>query len=166
MGERLRQATGIAVEEQLRWRDEHRTWRAWRDRAEKLGVLVFQFPGVPVGEVRGTTLFAHPLPVIGVNSREIASSRPFTLLYELAHLMLAQSGVERPAAHEVRRDNEWQTAERFSEAVAAAVPAAPSEACFTLHLSCFGVGDSVQSSSARLSNLLICHRSSAICGAD
>ncbi|MEW6365694.1 MAG: hypothetical protein AB1714_13780, partial [Acidobacteriota bacterium] len=40
------------------------------------------------------------------------------------------------------------------------------EACFTLHLSCFGVGDSVQSSSARLSNLLICHRSSAICGAD
>ncbi len=45
------------------------------------------------------------------------------------------------------------------------VQAAPSRACFTLHLTCLAVGDSVQSSSARLSNLFISHRSSTIFGA-
>ena len=120
VGQRLRDALRITPSQQKGWRNEYEAWRTWRDRAEDLGLLVFQVSGVEWLEMRGVALFRDPLPVVGINSKEHPLSRAFTLLHEIAHLMLANSGDEKPAAEESRTDAAWRALERFADAVAAA----------------------------------------------
>src|SRR5262245_5704827 len=117
VGKRLRDATGISLETQLGWKGEYPAWRAWRDAVEGLGTLVFQIPGVDYEEVRGVCLFIHPLPVIGINSKEAAFARPYTLLHEVTHLMLNRVGDERPAPQEQRSPEELDKLELFADAV-------------------------------------------------
>lgn len=119
VGRRLRQLLGLTVEEQLRWSDEWEAWRQWRSSAEEAGVLVFQFPKVPLDQVRGVSLLRFPLPVIGINSKEQApGARIFSLWHELIHLALAIGNEERVALRESRSDSEWQEVERFAEEAA------------------------------------------------
>jgi Zn-dependent peptidase ImmA (M78 family)/DNA-binding XRE family transcriptional regulator len=120
VGARLRQVLDVSVTEQKSWSSEHEAWRNWRDRTERLGLLVFQVSGVPLEEVRGVAILSEPLPVIGVNSKDAPNSRPFTLLHELVHLMLKKSGDEGTAAEDKHSDAEWQLFERFADAVASA----------------------------------------------
>ncbi len=122
VGARIRAALGVSVEEQLDWRDEWQAWARWRDAAESAGALVFQFPKVPLAEVRGVSLFVFPTPAIGVNSKESApGARIYTLAHELVHLALAAASEERPALHETRKAADWAQIERFAEEVASAV---------------------------------------------
>jgi Zn-dependent peptidase ImmA (M78 family) len=122
VGQRLREALRVSEEEQRQWRNEWQAWRRWREAAENLGVLVFQFPKVHLQEVRGVTLPLFPAPVIGINSREIsAGARSFTLMHELLHLALARADEEKVALNESRADSDWQEVERFAEETASAV---------------------------------------------
>lgn len=120
VGQSLREALGVTVPEQLAWASEFDAYRTWREAAERLGVLVCQFPGKGVGEVRGTSILHFPLPVIGISSKELPLSKPFTLLHELAHLALAASDEERPALRETEPEAEWLKVEQFCETAAAA----------------------------------------------
>lgn len=116
---RLRSAIGITADEQRAWRDGWQAWRHWRSAVEDLGVLVFQFPGVALAEVRGLSLVHQPLPVIGINSKEtVPEARVFTLIHELTHLVLAVGGDEAPALADQHSDASWQQLERFAESVA------------------------------------------------
>lgn len=118
VGERLRAATMISQDEQLAWPNEWRAWAAWRAAIEYLGVLVFQFSKVALGEVRGLALLRTPLPVVGINSKEIPEARCFTALHEVVHLMLAAGHQEAPAIKENRSGEEWNDVERFAEIAA------------------------------------------------
>jgi Zn-dependent peptidase ImmA (M78 family)/DNA-binding XRE family transcriptional regulator len=121
-GRRLRETLGITVEEQLEWRDEWQAWRRWREAIENAGVLVCQFPKVPLAEVRGVSLLHWPLPAIGINSKETSpGARSFTLIHELAHIALARGSEEEVALREARDETAWQQVERFGEEVASAV---------------------------------------------
>lgn len=122
VGARLRAALGLTIEEQLAWKDEWQAWSRWRDAAESIGALVFQFPKVPLSEVRGISLFVFPTPAIGVNSKESApGARIYTLAHELVHVALAFAREERPALHETRTASVWAQLERFAEEAASAV---------------------------------------------
>ncbi len=122
VGERLRSALGVSEQEQQQWRNEWQAWRRWRQAVENIGVLVFQFSKVDLQEVRGVTLPLFPMPVIGVNSKEISpAARSFTLVHELVHLALAFANEERVARDECRPDSDWQKVERFAEEVASAL---------------------------------------------
>ncbi|MFN0180192.1 MAG: ImmA/IrrE family metallo-endopeptidase [Gemmatimonadales bacterium] len=122
VGARLRAALGVSIEEQLAWKDEWQAWSRWRDAVESVGALVFQFPKVPLSEVRGVSLFVFPTPAIGVNSRESApGARVYTLAHELIHLALAVAHEERPALHETRTASHWAQLERFAEEAASAL---------------------------------------------
>ena len=119
VGERIRSLLGISIEEQFKWTNEWSAWRSWRHSLEAIGVLVFQFGKVDLQEVRGTTLFHNPLPVIGINSKEAhPGAKVFTLLHELAHLMLANGNEEKAAINENRSIDEWMLLESFAEKVA------------------------------------------------
>lgn len=118
VGTRLREALGVHVNEQLSWTSEWQGWSTWRSATDHIGVLVFQFPGVPLEEVRGVALPHQPLPVIGVNSKEFPDSRSFTLLHELVHLMLLRGNEEAPALREIRSSAEWDDVEQFAESSA------------------------------------------------
>lgn len=98
IGRRIRQALGLDVDEQLRWRDEWQAWRAWRSVVEAAGILVFLFPKVPLAETRGVSQLELPLPAVGINSREQApGARIFSLLHEVVHVALALGHEERVA---------------------------------------------------------------------
>ncbi|MGH9577291.1 MAG: XRE family transcriptional regulator, partial [Terriglobales bacterium] len=137
VGRRLRELLGISVEEQLGWRDDWQAWRRWREAVEAAGVLVFQFPKVPLAQVRGLSLLTSPLPVIGMNSKESApGARVFTLLHELTHIALAVGQEEKAALGEPRDDAAWSRVERFAEETAsAAIIPEESLAGFLRHLS-------------------------------
>lgn len=92
VGQRIRQALGIAYHEQARWRDPRVGFNAWREYVEQLGVLVFQFKNVPSDEVSGFALAENRLPVIAVNRKDVFSRRVFSLMHEFSHLLLRISG--------------------------------------------------------------------------
>jgi Zn-dependent peptidase ImmA (M78 family) len=117
----LRSALNVSLETQFGWRDESQAWREWRSAVEAKGVLVLLFAKVEPEEVRGVSLFHATLPVIGVNNHEVRSSRPFTLLHEFVHILLARADEEKPAIDEVRPEREWNNVERFAERVVGAI---------------------------------------------
>jgi Zn-dependent peptidase ImmA (M78 family) len=118
IAQRLRAALGISVADQLGWPHESRAWNTWRDAAERMGVLVFQFSKVPLKEARGVALLRNPMPVVGINTKEMPEAKAYTLLHELAHLMLANANEEAPALNERRTEKQWHEVERFAEQVA------------------------------------------------
>ena len=119
VGRRLREALGVSPARQMAWRDEWQAWREWRSAVENIGVLVFQFPKVPLNQARGVSLLHFPAPVVGVNSKELApGARIFTLVHELVHVALALGHDERVALRESRNDSQWAEVERFAEEAA------------------------------------------------
>lgn len=118
VGTRLRAASGISIDEQRAWPNEWRAWAAWRAAVENLGVLVFQFSKVALSEVRGLALLRTPLPVAGINSKEIPESKCFTVLHEVVHLMLAAGQEESSALQEEGSTRDWDDIERFAEIAA------------------------------------------------
>lgn len=118
VAERLRAALAIQPDEQLAWTNEWQAWASWRAAVERIGVLVFQFPKVPLEEARGLALLHTPLPVAAVNSKEIPEARAFTLIHEVVHLMLSGGQEEAPAARETRDNAAWAEVERFAEETA------------------------------------------------
>ncbi|MBM3845179.1 MAG: ImmA/IrrE family metallo-endopeptidase [Verrucomicrobia bacterium] len=115
---RLRQATGVTMEAQLKWNNEWQAWREWRAAGEGLGVFVYQFIKVSLSEVRGLALLRTPMPVAAVNGKELPESKAFTLFHEVVHLMLSANHEEDSAAREQRRGEDWLQVERFAEAAA------------------------------------------------
>ena len=118
VGKRLRSALNVSLDEQLAWPSEWRAWAVWRTAVENLGVLVFQFSKIAISEVRGLVLLRTPLPVVGINSKEIPEVRCFTVLHEVVHLMLAAGHEEVSAIQENRSSDEWGNVERFAEIAA------------------------------------------------
>jgi Zn-dependent peptidase ImmA (M78 family)/DNA-binding XRE family transcriptional regulator len=121
VGQAIRAALGIPITAQLNWESEFVAYRTWRQAVERLAILICQFPGKNLGEVRGTSILRFPLPVIGISSKELPLSRPFTLLHELVHVALAASREENTALTEVGPEAHWLEIERFCETVAGEV---------------------------------------------
>ena len=120
IGHAIRAGLGIPMPIQLAWANEFVAYRAWRKAVERLGVLVCQFPGKGLPDVRGTSILHFPLPVIGISSKELPLSKPFTLLHEFVHVALAASREEHPALTEGGSERHWLEVERFCETVAGA----------------------------------------------
>lgn len=126
VGARLRAALGVTADEQFDWTSEWQAWRIWREAAESVGALVFQFSKVSLELARGIAFFDFPLPSIGINSKESSpAARSFMLMHELTHIALALGKDELAALDETRGNAEWQDVERFAEEAAsfALIPA-------------------------------------------
>jgi Zn-dependent peptidase ImmA (M78 family) len=87
-------------------------------RRRKPGCSGFQFGKVTLAELRGVALLRTPLPVVGINSKEIPEARCYTVLHEVVHLMLAAGHEELPAIQEKRSGEDWDHVERFAEIAA------------------------------------------------
>ena len=119
VGQRLREALGVPIEQQLGWRDEWQAWREWRSAVEQAGVLVFQFPKVSLEQTRGVSVLDFPLPAVGINSKESSpGARVYSLLHELIHIALTLGKEETVALGEPRSDPQWMEVERFAEEAA------------------------------------------------
>jgi Zn-dependent peptidase ImmA (M78 family)/DNA-binding transcriptional regulator YiaG len=121
VGERIRTALGVTIELQSKWRDAdgRSGFNGWRQKIEDIGVLVFQTIRFPSEDASGFAIAADTLPVIAVNRKDVPTRRTFSLLHELAHLMVHVSGVS-DLVTDAARPPEDQAIEVFSNQVAAA----------------------------------------------
>jgi Zn-dependent peptidase ImmA (M78 family)/transcriptional regulator with XRE-family HTH domain len=121
VGTRIRASLGITGQLQANWRDNdgRAGFNAWRSRIEDAGVLVFQATHFPTEEASGLAIAADYLPVIAVNRADALTRRTFSLLHELAHLMIRVSGVSDLKTDETRPPED-QRVEVFCNQVAAA----------------------------------------------
>lgn len=116
---RFRDALGITYSNQITWKDDYDALNHWRSAVERLGVLVFQVSGIKLSEMRGFSISDLPLPVIGINSRDFPRSRIFTILHELAHVVLQRGGLcEWDIDADAGNIAEEQSIEVFCNAVA------------------------------------------------
>lgn len=118
VGRQIREALSVTFDIQSKWRDTNSAFIAWRARIEDLGVLVFQATRVESSEASGFAHWAPKLPLIVVNRKDAMGRRLFSLLHELAHLMIHQSGVSD--LEDGRRQVSDQRVEVFCNKVAAA----------------------------------------------
>lgn len=119
VGELIRKALDVDYRTQAAWRDPLVAFRAWRSRIEALGVLVFQASSIERDEASGFAYWADPLPFMVVNRKDAYPRRSFSLLHELVHLMLHQSGVSDLDVDAARPKNDARV-ESFCNQVAAA----------------------------------------------
>ena len=120
----LRTLLGIRDEEQTRAARQGRAFDFWRRRLEEKGVLVFVVSGphyvVDLREMRGFAIARNTLPVVVVNGRDSSEGgRTFTLLHELAHIILGESALSNGTG-DLNSRTEERRIERFCDAVAAA----------------------------------------------
>lgn len=118
-GAKVRNMLGISAAEQRGWRDARRSYNAWRERIEAAGVLVFQVTDVDTNEVLGFSLPTEPMPVLAVNRKLLPNGRTFTLLHELAHILIGKSSL-CDIVDDGFRSSEEQDVEVFCNAVAGA----------------------------------------------
>ena len=95
VGARVRASLGVTTEPQGRWRDSdgRAGFNAWRTRIEDAGVLVFQTTRFSTEEASGFAIAGDILPIVVVNRNDTLTRRTFSLLHELAHLIIRVSGV-------------------------------------------------------------------------
>jgi Zn-dependent peptidase ImmA (M78 family) len=117
----IREAISLDVGARLRWRTFEDALRGLVEQIEAAGVLVMRNGVVgnnthrtlDVKEFRGFTLCDEYAPLIFVNAADSKSAQMFTLVHELAHVWLGQSGVSDASV------TPSHSIERFSNAVAA-----------------------------------------------
>jgi Zn-dependent peptidase ImmA (M78 family)/transcriptional regulator with XRE-family HTH domain len=90
---RFRRTLGITLDQQFAWHDRYAGFNAWRDAIEEVGALVLQMTDVKVVEARGFSLADRPLPAVVANIKDTPRARSFTLIHELTHVALHESGV-------------------------------------------------------------------------
>lgn len=98
LAHRVRRALGKSIDEQKNCSDSRDALRMWRTAVEENGVLVFQTGffnrnSVQIREMRGVALYFDQLPIIIMNSKDSVTARIFTIMHELGHLILRQSGL-------------------------------------------------------------------------
>jgi Zn-dependent peptidase ImmA (M78 family)/transcriptional regulator with XRE-family HTH domain len=89
----VRELLGITRDEQHAFSGEYEALNRWRNAVEESGVMVFQAGGIEHGEMRGFSISETVLPVIVMNSKDAPQSRIFTMIHELAHIMLRAGGL-------------------------------------------------------------------------
>lgn len=91
-----REYFGITLEDQLDARDGHAFYVLCRRKIETRGIFVLQ-NSFPETDGSGFCLSDPVNPVIVVNSKKQTSERRlFTLMHELAHVLMGQSGISDP----------------------------------------------------------------------
>lgn len=92
-GDAMRELLGVSLEQQAAWGEPRRALTSWIEAVSALDVLVLQVQAIPLDEMRGLSISADRLPIIVLNGGDFARGRIFTVLHELAHLLLNADGV-------------------------------------------------------------------------
>lgn len=89
----LRDLLGITDVQQRRLANRDEALNFWRTKIEELGILVLEASRVKMSEMRGFSLTDDLPLVIVLNGLDSPRGKIFTLLHEMCHLCLRDSGV-------------------------------------------------------------------------
>jgi Zn-dependent peptidase ImmA (M78 family)/transcriptional regulator with XRE-family HTH domain len=87
----IRSYLGVTMEDQSQWGNQ--AFNQWRMHIERAGILTFEMTTVGVEEARGFSIGIKPLPVAVANIKDSQKARIFTLLHEVAHILLDIGGI-------------------------------------------------------------------------
>jgi Zn-dependent peptidase ImmA (M78 family)/DNA-binding XRE family transcriptional regulator len=91
----IREFLKIDIETQTSWKTIYEAYNAWRRTLEIAGILSFQNTDskIKLEEMRGFSISEMPLPVIVINKEDFPAPRIFSLIHELAHVLLREEGI-------------------------------------------------------------------------
>jgi Zn-dependent peptidase ImmA (M78 family)/transcriptional regulator with XRE-family HTH domain len=117
----IREALGITMEQQLAWHNDEVALKAWRQAIESAGIFVFK-AAFKQKDISGFCLMDANFPVIYLNNSTTKTRQTFSLLHELAHLLLNMNGLSKFDSRYIEQlpQTEKQI-ERFCNAIAAEV---------------------------------------------
>jgi len=125
VGRAIREFLKVDEDDQKQAARQDRAFDFWRRRLEENDVLVFVVSGphwsVELREMRGFTIAKPELPAIVVNGKDYSQGgKVFTLIHELCHVLLGESGISNGAVGDEPTLNlNARKIERFCDAVAA-----------------------------------------------
>ena len=90
----VRKALGISLEDQLAWKSDELALKRWREAVEAQGIFVFKAP-FKQKDISGFCLLDTDLPLIYLNNSTTKTRQIFSLLHELAHLLINVSGISK-----------------------------------------------------------------------
>lgn len=115
----VREALGIALEAQLDQGREYDAVRFWTKQIAKTGIYVAQM-SFPYEEVRAFCRERDGIRLIVVSSKDFPRGRSFSMLHELAHLLLGGDAMCKPRSDETSAslpDNEEALCNAFAAAM-------------------------------------------------
>jgi Zn-dependent peptidase ImmA (M78 family) len=117
----IREYLGITVQLQCTWRDDDNALKNWRSAVEKAGIFVFK-SAFKQKEISGFCLIDTNLPVIYLNNSTTKTRQIFSLLHEMAHLLMSINGLSKIDKQYIDfLPQAEQKIERFCNAIAAEV---------------------------------------------
>lgn len=93
LGKQIRALLGVSLANQREWRNEYDALNGWVEAVEASGVLVIQTSRIDLKEMRGFSFAEQPIPVIALNGSDSVRGRIFTLMHEMAHIVLRSGGL-------------------------------------------------------------------------
>ncbi|KZX16426.1 ImmA/IrrE family metallo-endopeptidase [Methanobrevibacter curvatus] len=98
----IRNLLGVSLEKQSEWikndsgnKDylHSKFLYEWKEEVSELGILIFETENVSENEMSGLSLYYDKCPIILLNGKNKPNRRIFTLIHELAHLMMGVSTI-------------------------------------------------------------------------
>jgi Zn-dependent peptidase ImmA (M78 family) len=124
----IREFLQINVETQVAWRDDDEALKIWRRNIEAVGVFVFKNT-FKQSEISGFCLQAPEFPIIMINNSTTKTRQIFSLIHELAHLLIHVNGLSKFDHNYIALlPNHEKQIEQFCNAIAAEV-LMPSDDC-------------------------------------
>lgn len=122
VSKRIRQLLKIETSTQANWNNIYEAYNEWRRALESAGILSFQSADskIELEEMRGFSIAQMPLPVIVINKKDFPAPRIFSLIHELAHVLLREEGICEFGNTDILAQDE-QMVEVFCNHVAGAV---------------------------------------------
>ena len=93
LGKKLRRILNVTIGEQSQCSSPDQALSMWKRKCEDVGVCVFGVGKIDPQEMSGFAIVDNYAPVIAINSRDSAAAKMFTLLHEMAHVLIGEEGV-------------------------------------------------------------------------
>ena len=117
--EGIRKFLGITMNNQAHWKNDESALKLWRKAIEDAGVFVFK-AAFKQQDISGFCLIDENLPIIYLNNSTTKTRQIFSLLHELAHLLMGNNGISKfETAYVDRLPKDEKHKERFCNAIAA-----------------------------------------------
>ncbi len=117
----VRKVLGISLEEQVQWKSDELALKRWRAAIEASGIFIFKAP-FKQKDISGFCLPDAEFPLIYLNNSTTKTRQIFSLMHELAHLLLNVSGISKFDGSYVNRlPPTERRIERFCNEVAAEI---------------------------------------------
>jgi Zn-dependent peptidase ImmA (M78 family)/transcriptional regulator with XRE-family HTH domain len=117
----IREFLGITIEDQIAWKSDETALKKWRQAIENAGVFVFK-AAFKQEDISGFCLMDLNLPVVYLNNSTSKTRQTFSLLHELAHLLIGVNGLSKFDTRYIDRlPQAEKKIEQFCNAVAAEI---------------------------------------------